>query len=119
MAALGYFNLTIDYPQNQIYLEPRHETAKSAKYGYRASGLELTKDVQDRFVVLGVIAGSPAEKAGIAAGDEIFSVDGKPAADMALFDYQAAERTEAPISIAIGPEGRRRTVTLTKAVLLP
>jgi len=119
MGILGYFNLTIDYPHNQIYLEPRHEVGKPAKYGLRGSGLELTKDVQVRFVVLGVIAGSPAEKAGISAGDEIFAVDGEPASAMALFDYQAAERTETPISIALGPEGRRRTVILKKAVLLP
>jgi hypothetical protein len=119
--ALAHFNLTIDYAHNRIYLEPRHRPAPAGKGpGYWGTGLELTKDTQDRFAVMGVIAGSPAEKAGVSAGDEILSVNGRPASDLALFDYRAIEGGKEPsLAIVLGPENRKRTITLEKAVLLP
>ncbi len=121
LRALAGFNLTLDYPHNEIYLERRAKVpANVHQAGYRGTGLELAKNVQDRFEVLGVIAGSSAEKAGIAAGDEIFAIDGRPAADLAYFDYQAAEgEKDTSLSIALGPEGHQRRITLEKTVLLP
>ncbi len=121
LAAFAAYNLTIDYSHSRLYLEPRAKAPASfRRVGYRGTGLELTKNVQDRFEVLGVIAGSPAEKAGIAAGDEILAIDGRPAADLAYFDYGAAEHAKEPsLSVTLGPESRRRTLTIDKAVLLP
>lgn len=120
MGLLRQFNLTIDYPHGRVYLEPRpslHLQDKSTPV--RGTGLELSKDAHDRFTVIGTIAGSPAEKAGIVAGDEIFSVNDRPVTDMAQFDYGPIERSEQAIIITIGPPEKRRTVTLEKQILLP
>jgi hypothetical protein len=39
---------------------------------------------------------------------------------LAYFDYQAAEgEKDTSLSIALGPEGHQRTITLEKTVLLP
>ncbi len=120
MALLRQFNLTIDYPRNKVYLEPRGSLPRRDKsLPVRGTGLELSKDAHDRFTVIGVISGSPAEKAGIVAGDEIFSVNDKPVTDMAQFDYGPIERSELPVTIVLGPPENRRTITLEKQILMP
>jgi len=120
LSILRRFNLTIDYSRNHIFLEPRAKVLQLPKGdALRGTGLQLTKDVQDRFEVLNVVPGSPADRTGITAGDQIFEVNDKPASEMALFDFSAAEYAEAPISIALGSDAHRRTITLEKQVLLP
>jgi len=120
MGMLEQFNLTIDYARNKIYLEPRPSLPKREKSApLRGTGLEMSKDAHDRFTVIGTIAGSPAEKAGIVAGNEVFAIDGKPATDMAQFDYRPIERTALPVTVLLGPPGNGRTVTLEKQILLP
>lgn len=119
LGSLAHFNPIFDYQRHSIFLEPRiHVAQKTNGPGLRGTGLQLTKNVQDRFAILNVVPGSPADQAGISTGDEIFTIDGRPASEMALFDYGPLDRSEMPISISVGSETHRREVRLEKRILL-
>ncbi len=84
-------------------------TSKFAPYGYiKASdlggiGFELDTKATDKAVVASVDAGSPADKAGLKAGDEIVTVNGK-----AL----APDLGETANEFLFGKAGERRKVTV-------
>lgn len=65
-------------------------------------GIEIT--VRDRqLTVVAPIEGTPADRAGIQAGDRILKIDGKPAKDMTLMEAVKKMR---------GPKGTRVTITI-------
>ncbi len=66
----------------------------------------LLDQTSSNFVVQRVIAGSPAEKAGIVAGDEIIAVDGKTVAGLTFEQLAAKIR---------GPVGTKVSVTILHA----
>lgn len=61
--------------------------------------------------MLKVRPGSPADRAGLVAGDRIISVDGRPVGDVIDFTFRTAG--ENSVVIVESPAGRRRTVRLT------
>lgn len=80
---LKQFNVTLDYGRQQLILE------KNGNYGkpdvFDRSGMYLQK-TPGEFEVIEVITGSPAEKAGIKAGDKIVSINGKKAFQLTLHE---------------------------------
>ncbi|HEY1575759.1 MAG TPA: aspartyl protease family protein [Terracidiphilus sp.] len=85
---LRRFKLIVDYPGNRVILEPNqhfHET-----FSADASGLVLEADGPQfkRFLVHGVVRGSPAEKAGLQEGDVITAIDGETTNKYALWEIQ-------------------------------
>jgi len=81
---LRRFRVTMDYPHNQIILETTPETY--SPFVYDRSGLFLLGEGDDyrSIRVKSVIAGSPAEDAGIRGGDRLVSIDGKNAQRLGL-----------------------------------
>lgn len=81
---LRRFRVTFDYPHKQLILEVTPETY--APFVYDRSGLFLLGEGDDyrTIRVHSVIAGSPAEDAGIRKGDRLVSVDGKNARRLGL-----------------------------------
>jgi hypothetical protein len=77
--ALKHFNVTFDYPHRMIYFE------KNAHYDepdvFDRSGLALRIEPEG-LVVMSVLSGSPAEQAGISAGDLIIAVDAQKSAEI-------------------------------------
>lgn len=82
--------------------------ARLAKYDITGVGLNIGdvaggREMKRRPVVVGIVLGSPAYKAGIRQGDEIVSVDGQDVTRMSSFDVasliQGAKGT--PVSISI------------------
>jgi len=61
-------------------------------------------------VIERVIAGGPAEKAGLAAGDRIVSADGRPIATWEEFVNAVRSKPGAPIVLVVEKEGATRTL---------
>lgn len=72
---LGRFTVIIDYIKEQMYLEPNR--AYNDQFEYDRSGLFLAASGPNlnKYIVYGIIPGSPAAGAGILSGDEILAVN--------------------------------------------
>jgi hypothetical protein len=90
---LRRFTVTFDYGHQRLYLEP--SSADPGRDAFDRSGMWLNRG--DGFLeVVDVIAGSPAQEAGIRAGDRIISVDGAAAGGLFLPDLRLRLRTDPP-----------------------
>lgn len=67
-------------------------------------------------VVAGVQPGSPAEQAGIRAGDHVLEINSRPLRGLYPVLTYAALHLDAPIILAVERDGRRRTLTLAPVV---
>ena len=80
---LSRFNITFDYAHQQIFFE------KNAAYGRPdvadRSGMWLERTARG-FEVFDVVAGGPAERAGVRTGDVIVAIDGRPVSRWMLAD---------------------------------
>lgn len=62
-----------------------------------------------------VVAGSPAERAGLLPGDELFAVDGRPLASPGEFVAYVEERTGQTIRVSLTRKGERRELDVVPA----
>ena len=96
-----------DYARRLIWLAPRGNgvAAPEPLTAFDRAGLFLVArregGVQHVFVQR-VIAGSPAAEAGLAEGDEVTSLDGRPVPGMRLSVLRATFRSRATISARLG-----------------
>ncbi|MDX1940655.1 MAG: PDZ domain-containing protein [Saprospiraceae bacterium] len=100
---LSRFEMTIDYINEKMYLAQEKKFRK--KFQYDRSGLILAASglhLND-FNVVDIIAGSPAEQAGIQIGDEIKVINGIPTSLMHLSDItkRLQKRVGKKINMAI------------------
>ena len=68
---LKRFNMTINYGQREIHLLPNSHFRDRFDYAYTGLGIYY---LDGRIMIEDIIAKSPAEKAGLKVGDEIFGV---------------------------------------------
>lgn len=112
---LNRFNVILDYTSEKMYLKPSRRFSK--KFDYDKSGLIViaagTK--LNSFVVLDVIAGSPAADAGIQKGDILKRVNLRPSIIFSLADlHRIFSRKEGKkVRIIVVREGKRLKKTLT------
>jgi hypothetical protein len=102
-----------DHPRERLLLEPN--AAFAAPFDYDMSGLFLLAEGDDftRFLVRGVLEGSPSSAAGLAGGDEITSVDGRPAAKLTLEEIRRTLRSgEREVALGIRRGDKSLTVRL-------
>lgn len=107
---LRQFNITFDYAKGILYFE------RNANYGqadtFDRSGMWIERTT-DGFAIVDVIKEGPAAKAGLAQGNVIVAIDGKPWSTLSLTnvreDLKAAPGTKIKFKLAAGPE---RVVTL-------
>ncbi len=100
---LERFKVTLDYERRQLWLEP------GALYGRRdpmtRTGVQLARE-SDTVRVMEVLAGSPAERAGVRRHDVVTQLDGRPV------------ETYGPDGISQvldeGPEGSEHTLTVIR-----
>ena len=87
-AIKGYIEGLDDPYSEYISKEEMEEYMEQTNGNFVGIGIYMTKDLEnDRVVILSTIKNSPAEKAGLQAGDLIISVDGT--------EYKADDMTEA------------------------
>ncbi len=74
------FNVTFDYANKLLYLEPNH--SHSDAFEYDMSGLRKKQRDDGLFLVTELIKNSPAELAGVKPDDVIVAINGRPASEL-------------------------------------
>jgi hypothetical protein len=109
---LERFKVTLDYERRTLHLEPGAAFKKPDMFSL--SGLQLSK-VEGVVRVAQVVAGSPAAKAKIRAGDEVVEIAGRPATDYSAEGVaQVLERGKPgkKVKLVIVHDGKRRKVKI-------
>ncbi len=99
-----------------------HEVTDPLNGNFEGIGIQF-RIRQDTLVVIRVIPGGPSEKAGLAAGDRIVGIDGKPVAKTGMTDEEVIKRLKGPKDSKVGldifrkSEHRRFQATVTRGVI--
>jgi hypothetical protein len=108
---LRRFNVTFDFARSRMFLEPNSRFGDP--FEYDMSGMQFVMTEAGPLEVTRVIPGSPADEAGIAAGDTILAVDGAPAGDQDRDDLFGRLREEGRVmTLRVVRTGTERDVTL-------
>jgi hypothetical protein len=112
---LKRFVVTIDYQHMILYLMPVPGPVADLDT-FDRSGMWIN-EADDGYKIVEVSKGAPAESAGLAAGDIILAVDGRPAKSIALSDLRRQLRNQAPgtvvkLSVRRGADTRDIALTL-------
>ncbi len=111
---LRQFNVTFDYANGILYFE------RNANYGQRdvfdRSGMWIER-TSAGFEIIDVVKDGPAAKAGLASGNVIVAVEGKPTSALALAtvrqDLRGEPGTKVKVRLANGTE---KTITLRELI---
>ena len=98
---LRRFNMTINYPNREIHLQPNSHFKEEFDYAYTGLGIYL---VDGKIMVEDVIAGSPADKANFKVGDEILAINKNFSLNMQLYKTILQKPYEA-VSVLIRRSG--------------
>jgi PDZ domain/Aspartyl protease len=108
---LRRFTVTFDYGHQILYFEPDAQAAEPDVWD--RAGLWMNRSA-DGFAVMDVIAGGPADQAGIQVGDTVVEIAGKRTTDLGLAEarqiLKAAPGTRVPVKVKAG--GQEKEVTL-------
>ena len=116
---LKRFNITFDYGHQRIIFEPNANAARPDTYD--RAGMWLNR-AADGFEVADVVAGGPADAAGVKVGDQITAIDETPAEKLSLPAVRERLRTEpvgTAVKITVLAGGERREATLVLRDLVP
>lgn len=108
---LRHFIVTFDWPRNHLILEPDAGFARNLGDS-GAAGLPLRANVDGTATVDFVGAGTPAARAGFAAGDVITAIDGTPSPKFEFQQLQTLFRRGSSYRIDIRREGKSLTLQL-------
>ena len=110
---LSQFDVTFDYSRSRMFF------AKNAEYGrrdtYDRAGLWMGQDGSN-FTAVDVIAGSPAQQAGVHQGDTILAIDGVDTAHLVLPDVRQSMHqrpTGSKVALLLDSKGKRWTAIVT------
>lgn len=110
---LSQFDVTFDYSRSRIIFE------KNAQYGrhdsYDRAGVWMGQQ-GSHFTVVDVIAGGPAQQAGLQEGDTILSIDGESTAKLVLPEVRESLRRRpvgSKVTFVFESRGKRRTAVVT------
>ena len=115
---LSRFVVTLNYPAGEMLLVP--VSGVKGDDNMFTAGIGVMRDANGKFLVSGVWSGSPADKAGVAANDEIVMVNGKGAASYTLGEMRAILKTndgKDAVDLAIKNAGGERNLTIKKQFL--
>ncbi|RDI98049.1 PDZ domain-containing protein [Dyella solisilvae] len=86
---LQRYRVFVDYPHQTMILEPR-EPMPATSFDRSGAFLVASGEKLDNIVVHEVVAGSPADEAGVRSGDVIEAVDGRDVRDLRIWDTRKA-----------------------------
>lgn len=116
---LGRFRVIFDYPRRRLIVEGPTGPGEREPFDSDASGLFLVA-AEAGLEVLGTTEESPATAAGLAAGDLLVAVDGRPAAELGLDRVrELLRRPGRTHRLEVRRGGALRTVELTTRDLSP
>ncbi|HUB85526.1 MAG TPA: aspartyl protease family protein [Rhizomicrobium sp.] len=112
---LKRFVVTLDYAHNRMYLKPVTQAVADLDT-FDRSGMWIN-NTDGGYTVVDITKGGPSDQAGLKVGDEIVSVDGKPATGIPLYEMRERLRNEAPgtvvhFTVKRGSETKDIAVTL-------
>jgi hypothetical protein len=119
-SSLYRYNMVYDYAREQVWIDPKTDAPYRA---FNRAGLRLKKDKPSAFTVVFVAPNSPAEAAGIKNGEQILSINEKPASQLSYTDavviFSQSEGTK--ITLLAGPkaDGPMRRVGLRLKEVVP
>jgi hypothetical protein len=116
---LKHYRVTIDYPRRVLWLRREVPDWDDRRFEYSHVGLQLERrDGAAR--VVAIARGSPAELAGIAAGDEVVAIDGESAAglDIVALSRRLEGEPGSAVEIAVRGEAGERVFRLVRRRLL-
>lgn len=113
---LQRFTIIIDYIREDVYFRPNRDLKKAFKFDRSGMSLITTGPLLNKFVVLNVVDGSPADEADIRKGDELRMVNGLPSTLRGLENIvrilQRKPGKQVKILIKRGEERMVKTITL-------
>jgi C-terminal processing protease CtpA/Prc len=113
-AVLRRFVVTFDYARNAVWLAPNARLA--APFDVDRSGLRIHAN-DGGFDVVAVMAGSPADEAGLRVGDRIVAVDGTSTAAIALHAQRRAWQAS-PAGTRVGVRVTREAAAFDASLVL-
>jgi hypothetical protein len=115
---LHRFVVTFDYAGHRMFLEPR---AKEMREPYDRTGI-ISMRAGEAMRLVAVTPGSPAERAGLRAGDRIVAIDGAPVASRRLAEWRRSFRVGevgTQMRFTVERDGQRQDLSVKLAELLP
>lgn len=97
-----------------LVLIPTAAFAANSDHNFGGVGIDGTPDAQGHIVVRQIVTGGPAHLAGIAPGDVILSIDGKPTqgSDFRdMVDHRLRGRAGTYVLLKVRRPGRQETFT--------
>ncbi len=116
---LKRFRVTVDYPNRVLWLDPIPNYRDDRPLEYCHVGLQIERR-GGAVVVMGVVEGSPAARAGITLGDEVVALDGTSAQalDLIALTRRMEGQPGQPLTLVIRRNAVERTVRLVRRRLL-
>ena len=105
---LRRFNLIINYPDFAIHLQPNTHFLEPFDYSYTGLSIHL---IDKKVTVIDVIDNSPAQKAGIKEGDQIFAFDNVITNNLQAYKT-ALQNSNNKIKIIVLRDGKPLDITL-------
>lgn len=119
---LRRFTVAMDYSRMQVRLSPNNDLNAPIEFDMTGMSLAALFEPQERapqrrstwqFRVRTVIAGSPASASGVAAGDVITAIEGRPASEMTLAEVRQRFRVpDVDVRLTLAREGKERQVSI-------
>jgi PDZ domain-containing protein/aspartyl protease len=113
---LKRFNLVFDYGRKVIYFERNANDSQPDVFDRSGMWINVTEG-GGSFDVVDVMAGGPADRAGLEAGDQIVKVDGARADDVPLPDLRKRFRSDPPGTKITVEFARAGKVTAAEVIL--
>ncbi len=110
---LSQFDVTIDYARNRVILEPNADYGR--RDAYDRAGVWMGQE-GDHFTAVDVIAGGPADQAGVKTGDAILAIDGVNTRGLDLPAVREGMRRRAvgsKVTLRVRSHGSVRDVSVT------
>lgn len=109
----------LDDPYSAYMTKKEYESWMASATGeFEGVGVTFTEDDNGNYVILNTVSGSPAEKAGIKAGDFILEVDGKEYTDMDALGAALRGDKGTQVKVTYSRDGEIKNVTLTRAKIV-
>jgi C-terminal processing protease CtpA/Prc len=110
---LAQFDVTLDYARQRIILEPNADYGR--RDAYDRAGVWMGQE-GDHFTAVDVIAGGPADAAGVKTGDTILAIDGVSTRQLDLPAVRERMRRRAVgsrVTLRVASRGVVRSVVVT------